>query len=105
MVCAAPESALTFAVAACCTVVACSDWRDKITPGLALAVPEQKETTAEARRMALSDRSSAQLTPRARYVTRAWVVATDDDFDDPFRSLMPIDLALTWGTLADSAIL
>lgn len=50
-------------------------------------------------------RAHAQLVPRARYSTRAWVVAVDRDFDDPFAEVMPLDVSLAWGPVGDPAVL
>jgi hypothetical protein len=91
-------------VALAAVLSACSDWRAQVVPGLAVANPTQ--TNVEARPTSLMfGKTAASLLARARYSTKAWVVAEDDDFDDPFAEVMPIDVALAWGPVANPQIL
>lgn len=82
----------------------CSDWRDKVKPGLAVAEPTQTEVEALPTELTFGE-TKATLTARARYSTKAWVVAVDDDFDDPGKEIMTLDVSLAWGPMGNPDIL
>jgi hypothetical protein len=84
---------------------ACSDWREKVSLGLAVAEPTQ-ETLDGAEVITLTrGELTATLTPRARYATKAFAVAVDTDLDDGFEDVMSIDVALAWGLVANPVVL
>ncbi|MCK6546774.1 hypothetical protein L6R52_13065 [Myxococcota bacterium] len=98
----APGAALTIAALA---LAACSDWREQVAPGVAVAEPSQ-ETLASADAIPFErGELSATLKPRARYTTKAYAVAVDTGLDDGFEDVMSIDVALAWGPAADPAVL
>lgn len=83
---------------------ACSDWREKVTPGLAVAEPTQTPVPPSERTID-APLGRATLHARARYAIRAWVVATDDTFDDLWTDVAVLDLSLAWGPVASPAVL
>lgn len=84
---------------------ACSDWRDRVTPGLAAAPPEQRELKdAKPTRVAFGERF-ATLTPRASYRVKAWVAELDRGMDDGAEHVLSLDLALVWGPVANRDVL
>lgn len=83
----------------------CSDWQKRVRPGLAVAEPTM-ELLEQAEPIALTrGHTTVRLVPRARYSTKAWVVAVDDDFSDPNAEVMPLDVGLAWGVSGDPALL
>lgn len=90
--------------AATLSSTACRDWREAVIPGLANPQPQQA---------LLRDRSPQPLpghpgvtfTPRARYQNRAWAVALDDAPDDAWAEVVPLDVALAWGPVANPGVL
>ncbi len=73
-------------------------------PGLAVNEPLQTPVVAEPTPLTFGS-SQATLTARARYSTKAWVVAVDQDFDDPGQEIMTHDVSLAWGPLGNPDIL
>ncbi len=82
----------------------CDDWREGVQTGLAVEAPTQEALVGTPGTLALPQGVSGTVTPRARYSHKAWVVAVDAP-DDAFKELMPIDLSLAWGPVADRAVL
>lgn len=85
-------------------VAGCRDWRTRVQPGLAVAQPQQTPVSAEPVQVNMNG-VQATLTPRADYHTKAWVVATDDGFDDGLEAVMTQDVSLAWGPLGNPSIL
>ncbi len=80
-------------------------WRDRAAdapPGvLAPTDPVQSEIAGEPPRV----RGDWTLRPRARYVITARVLSRETYAWDAFASAAPVDLALGWGPMSDSAVL
>lgn len=92
----------------------CRDWREHVRGGLAVKVADQEPLAAATPVRALfpprgepdaAPTVAATLTPRARYRTRAWVVAKDQDFDDDAADVLTLDLGLAWGPVASPDLL
>jgi len=92
----------------CCAVVAllfvgCKDWREAVVPGLAVPEPSQRTITAEA--ITIPQHPEFRLLPRAEYHTKAWAIAVDDDVDDDWAAIAPLDVSLAWGPVAHPSVL
>lgn len=92
----------------------CRDWRDHVRGGLAVKEAEQTTLAITTPTRALFPPRDepdappsvpATLTPRARYRTRAWVVAKDRGFDDDAADVLTLDLGLAWGPVASPDLL
>lgn len=97
----ARKSALLIALLA---LAGCTDWREKVQPGVANPEPEQV-MLEEAAPFPLPSRPSVTVTPRARYRNEAWAVAIDDDPGDDWAEEVALDVALAWGPVASPGIL
>lgn len=85
---------------------ACRRWHRQVVPGLAMAAPEQEDVASVPPLAFQREGYDIKLTPRARYAVRAWVLATDDSRRmDDWTFVMPLDVGLAWGALADPAVL
>lgn len=98
--------AVTLTVVGALALSGCTDWRDRVEAGLAIREPEQVAITDTApTRFTFPDDRVATLTPRARYRTKAWVVAVDRAFDDGAEDVLGLDVGLVWGPVANRDIL
>ncbi len=84
-------------------VVGCKDWREAVVPGLAVPEPSQRAITAEA--ITIPQYPEFRLLPRAQYHTKAWAIAVDDDVDDDWAAIAPLDVSLAWGPVAHPNVL
>lgn len=85
------------------TLMACKDWRETVVPGLAVAEPSQRAITAEA--IPVPGHPEFTLTARAEYQTKAWAIAVDDGVDDDWSIVVPLDVSLAWGAVANPEVL
>jgi hypothetical protein len=85
-------------------LAACGDWRDRVEPGRAAAEPVQSLVAAP--EIALEARGfDVRLTPRAEYHITGYAVETSRALLDEWDFVVPMDLALAWGPVADPAVL
>lgn len=82
----------------------CSDWRKRVQVGLAVKEPAQSPVTALPTPKTFGA-TEVNLTARAKFAITAWVVATDDDFDDGYQDVVPRDVSLAWGPVGNPDIL
>lgn len=85
-------------------VAGCRDWRKQVRPGLAVKDPVQTTVQALPTPKTFGD-TAVNLTARAKYKITAWVVATDDNFDDGYEDVVPRDVSLAWGPLGNPDVL
>ena len=91
--------------AALLLLTACRDWRTRVDPGRAREEPEQI-LVAGAPPIELEARDHRIiLRPRARYRVTGYAVETSRKLLDQWDFVMPMDLALVWGPVADPAVL
>jgi hypothetical protein len=83
----------------------CHDWRERVDPARAAAEPEQV-LVADAPAIELEARGhTVRLQPRATYRTTGYAVETSRKLLDRWDFVMPLDLALVWGPVADPEVL
>jgi hypothetical protein len=83
----------------------CHDWRERVDPARAAAEPEQV-LVADAPAIELEARGYAvRLQPRATYRTTGYAAETSRKLLDRWDFVMPMDLALVWGPVADPVAL
>jgi hypothetical protein len=93
------------ALAALLALAGCRDWRARVDPARAAAEPEQVLLTGE-RPIELEARGHrVLLTPRATYRITGYAVDTSRALLDQWDFVLPMDLALAWGPVADPAVL
>ncbi len=83
----------------------CSDWRERVEPARAAAEPVQV-AVAQAEPIALERKGyRVLLTPRAEYAITGYAAETSRKLLDRWDFVMPLDVALVWGPVADPAVL
>ncbi len=98
-----PRVALLLAVALA-ILPGCRDWRSRVDPARAAAEPEQ--LAVEDAPILLERKGHAvKLTPRATYRITGYAVETSRHLLDDWDFVLPMDLALAWGPVADPAVL
>jgi len=87
-----------------CLLPACRDWRERVDPARAAAEPVQEASPGEPIEL---DRNGyrVRLLPRAAYRITGYAVETSRELLDQWDFVMPLDLALAWGPVADPAVL
>ena len=83
----------------------CRDWREHVDPSRAAAEPEQAAITAEPPIELELKGYQVRLTPRAAYKVCGYAAETSRKLLDKWDFVMPLDLALVWGPVADPAVL
>jgi len=83
----------------------CRDWRARVEPGRASGEPEQV-ALADAEPVEYTLRGfSIRLEPRATYRITGYAVDTSTELLDEWAFVVPMDVALVWGPVADPAVL
>ncbi len=85
--------------------LACGDWRSRVDPALAAAEPEQVVVAGEPDITFESKGHEVRLTPRATYRITGYAVDTSRTLLDRWDHVLPMDLALVWGPVADPQVL
>lgn len=93
------------AVAALLATCSCGDWRARVDPARAAAEPEQVALEGEPVITFEAKGHEVRLTPRATYRVAGYAVDTSRTLLDEWDFVLPMDLALVWGPVADPAVL
>jgi hypothetical protein len=92
-------------VALLAATAGCRDWRARVEPSRAAAEPEQAPAEG-LRPIELEARGhQVALTPRASYRITGYAVDTSRTLLDEWAFVLPMDLALAWGPVADPEVL
>jgi hypothetical protein len=83
----------------------CRDWREHVDPARAASEPEQVAITGEPPIEIELKGYQIRLTPRATYKVIGYAAETSRKLLDKWDFVMPLDLALVWGPVADPAVL
>jgi len=83
----------------------CRDWREHVDPSRAASEPEQAVITAEPTIELELKGYQVRLTPRAAYKVTGYAAETSRKLLDKWDFVMPLDVALVWGPVADPAVL
>ena len=93
------------ALAAALLLAGCRDWRSRVDPGRAAAEPVQ-EALDGAPPIDLEVKGyRVRLLPRAAYRITGYAVETSRQLLDEWDFVVPMDVALVWGPVADPAAL
>ena len=84
---------------------ACRDWRSRVDPARAAAEPEQVAVVGEPPITFEKKGHEVLLTPRATYRITGYAVETSRHLLDEWDHVLPMDLALVWGPVADPDVL
>jgi hypothetical protein len=96
--------ALLLAALSLALLPGCRDWRSRVDPARAAAEPEQLPVDGTP---VLLERKGheVRLTPRTTYRITGYAVETSRHLLDDWDFVLPMDLALAWGPVADPAVL
>jgi hypothetical protein len=83
----------------------CRDWREHVDPSKAASEPDQNAITGEPPLEIELKGYQVRLTPRATYKVTGYAAETSRKLLDKWDFVMPLDLALVWGPVADPAVL
>ena len=83
----------------------CRDWREHVDPSKAASEPEQIAITGEPPIEIELKGYQVRLTPRATYKVTGYAAETSRKLLDKWDFVMPLDLALVWGPVADPVVL
>lgn len=83
----------------------CRDWREHVDPSLAAQEPEQVAIVGAPPIELELKGHQILLTPRATYRVTGYAVETSRKLLDQWDFVMPLDIALVWGPVADPAVL
>src|SRR3990172_1073649 len=86
-------------------VSGCRDWRQHVDPGRAAGEPEQVLGTGEPAIESEAKRHHIRLQPRATYKITGYAAETSRKLLDEWDFVVPLDVALVWGPIADPAVL
>jgi len=86
-------------------VAGCRDWRSRVDPALAAADPEQVLLSGEPAIEFEAKGHHVTLTPRAAYRITGYAVDTSRALLDEWDFVLPMDVALAWGPVADPEVL
>jgi len=101
----ASRRALALAPLAAVLLSGCRDWRSGVDPARAAAEPEQA-AMASADPIEFERKGFAvRLLPRASYRITGYAVDTSTELLDEWDFVVPMDVALAWGPVADPAVL
>jgi len=84
---------------------ACRDWRTRVDPARAAAEPEQVALAGAAPIDLEVKGHHVRLTPRATYAITGYAAETSRQLLDQWDFVIPMDVALVWGPVADPAVL
>jgi hypothetical protein len=93
------------AAVALLAICACRDWRSRVDPSRAAAEPEQVAVIGEPPITFERKGHEVRLTPRAAYRITGYAVETSRHLLDEWDYVLPMDLALVWGPVADPDVL
>lgn len=83
----------------------CRDWRERVDPARASAEPEQVALAGQPAIEIEARGYAVRLEPRASYRVTGYAVETSRKLLDRWDFVMPMDLALVWGPVADPGVL
>ncbi len=83
----------------------CRDWRQHVDPGRAAGEPEQVLVSGEPAVEFEAKHHHIRLLPRATYKITGYAAETSRKLLDQWDFVMPLDVALVWGPVADPAVL
>ena len=83
----------------------CRDWRQHVDPSRAASEPEQVLVADERAIEFEVKHHHVRLQPRATYQITGYAAETSRKLLDQWDFLVPMDLALVWGPIADPAVL
>ncbi len=83
----------------------CRDWRQHVDPSRAAGEPEQVLVTGEPAIELEAKHHHVRLQPRATYKITGYAAETSRKLLDEWKFVMPMDVALVWGPVADPAVL
>jgi hypothetical protein len=83
----------------------CRDWREHVDPSRAAAEPEQVALAGEPPVELELKGFQVRLQPRATYEVTGYAAETSRKLLDRWDFVMPLDLALVWGPVADPLVL
>jgi hypothetical protein len=84
---------------------ACRDWRSRVDPSRAASEPDQVDVAGEPPITFEKKGHEVLLTPRATYRITGYAVETSRHLLDEWDYVLPMDLSLVWGPMADPAVL
>lgn len=84
---------------------ACRDWREHVEQARAASEPEQVLVVDLPPIEFEAKHRGVHLRPRATYKITGYAAETDRKLHDGLAFVMPMDLALVWGPVADPAVL
>lgn len=86
-------------------VAGCRDWREHVDPARAAGEPEQVLVANEPAIEFEGKHHRVRLQPRATYKITGYAAETSRQLLDEWDFVMPMDVALVWGPVADPAVL
>jgi len=86
-------------------VAGCRDWREHVDPSRAASEPEQVAMDGEPPIEYEVKDHQVRLQPRARYKITGYAAETSRRLLDQWDFIVPLDVALIWGPVADPAVL
>ena len=86
-------------------VAGCRDWREHVDPARAASEPEQVLVENDPAIEFEAKRHHVRLQPRATYKITGYAAETSRQLLDEWDFVMPMDVALVWGPVADPAVL
>ncbi len=86
-------------------VTGCRDWREHVDPGRAAGEPEQVLVSGEPAIEFDVKHHHIRLQPRATYKITGYAAETSRMLLDEWDFVMPLDVALAWGPVADPTVL
>ena len=85
--------------------LSCGDWKARVDPARAAAEPEQVPIAGEPEITFEAKGHEVRLAPRASYRITGYAVETSRTLLDRWDFVLPMDLALAWGPVADPEVL
>lgn len=96
---------LRLALALALLLSGCRDWRGRVDPSRAASEPEQVLVAGEPDIELQVKGHRVLLHPRATYQITGYAAETSRKLLDEWDFVMPLDVALVWGPVADPAVL
>ncbi len=96
---------LRLALALVLAASGCRDWRGRVDPSRAASEPEQALLAGEPDIELEVKAHRVQLHPRATYKITGYAAETSRKLLDEWDFVMPLDVALVWGPVADPGVL
>ena len=95
---------LALRVLALLVLTGCRDWREHVDSSRAASEPEQAAIAGEPPIELDLKGYRIRLTPRATYKVTGYAAETSRKLLDKWDFVVPLDLALVWGPVADPAV-